>query len=360
MRKTAALILSCMLLLTACGQGGEAWQEQYDLGVRYLSEGNYQEAIVAFTAAIEIDPKRPEAYIGRGDAYMALGTAEALSNAVADYEEAVRLNGEAEGENPQWKLLELYVRQGDLERAAALVEEARQEDDLTARQQVQDLWSDLVEKGEISAAVALYQLDCCEAYVVELLEEGLAVLLPYSLIEETTVGGMPFLTMEIHNLGSYDASFSRAEQRESSTDGPPYWRRVRYQDQVYVFMTQDTDQAYVDSINLEYFPDYEQFPSPFWLSTWGLAGGESYEEVLVKMGVPTAWIGFFLETDRLYLHVNGDRCFLELSFDYYDEEEREISLLWVWEEEYAALDLGFDRERGFLGDVWLRHFPAEN
>lgn len=29
------------------------WQEQYDLGLRYLSEGNYEEAIIAFTAAIE-------------------------------------------------------------------------------------------------------------------------------------------------------------------------------------------------------------------------------------------------------------------------------------------------------------------
>lgn len=40
------------------------------MGVRYLSEGNYEEAIIAFTAAIEIDPKRAEAYVGRGDAYV--------------------------------------------------------------------------------------------------------------------------------------------------------------------------------------------------------------------------------------------------------------------------------------------------
>ena len=49
------------------------WQEQYDLGVKYLSEGNYQEAIIAFTAAIEIDPKRPDAYTGLADAYIAQG-----------------------------------------------------------------------------------------------------------------------------------------------------------------------------------------------------------------------------------------------------------------------------------------------
>ena len=66
------------LLLTACGESIEAqWQEQYDLGVRYLSDGNYEEAIIAFTAAIEIDPKQPDAYMGASEAYMAMGDTEA-------------------------------------------------------------------------------------------------------------------------------------------------------------------------------------------------------------------------------------------------------------------------------------------
>lgn len=43
------------------------WQEQYDLGVRYLNDGNYEEAIIAFTAAIEIDPKKPQAYDKRSE-----------------------------------------------------------------------------------------------------------------------------------------------------------------------------------------------------------------------------------------------------------------------------------------------------
>ena len=41
--------------------------------MRYLNEGNYQEAVIAFKAAIKIDPKRPEAYLGAAEAYVGLG-----------------------------------------------------------------------------------------------------------------------------------------------------------------------------------------------------------------------------------------------------------------------------------------------
>ena len=93
-RISAAAILAVFcLLLSSCGQSAPTWQEQYDLGVRYLSEGNYEEAIIAFTAAIEIDPKRAEAYVGRGDAYIGSGeTADNLTAALADYEAALELD----------------------------------------------------------------------------------------------------------------------------------------------------------------------------------------------------------------------------------------------------------------------------
>ena len=71
------LIIVLVLVLCACGQkAGAAWQEQYDLGMKYLSEGNYEEAIIAFTAAIELDPKRPEAYSKAAEAYVGLGDFE--------------------------------------------------------------------------------------------------------------------------------------------------------------------------------------------------------------------------------------------------------------------------------------------
>ena len=68
------LVLALLLGLCACAQGVSTWQEQYDLGIRYLSEGKYEEAILAFAAAIEIDPMQAETYLNLADAYWALGS----------------------------------------------------------------------------------------------------------------------------------------------------------------------------------------------------------------------------------------------------------------------------------------------
>ena len=130
MKRICSWLLTIVLVLwlCACGQqgggaGGDDWQSQYDLGVRYLSEGNYEEAIIAFTAAIEIDPMRPEAYVGRGGAYIGSGeTAENLAAALADYEEAVALD---ETNAAAWLgIADVYIRQGDYDKALEILREA--------------------------------------------------------------------------------------------------------------------------------------------------------------------------------------------------------------------------------------------
>ena len=78
-------IAAAILLLLAAGLGifvllggnSDPWQDQYDLGMRYLSEGNYEEAVLAFLAAIDIDPNRPEAYKRAAKAYIKLDDYEA-------------------------------------------------------------------------------------------------------------------------------------------------------------------------------------------------------------------------------------------------------------------------------------------
>lgn len=48
----------------------KALQEQLDLGNKYLNELDYEQAIVAYEAAIEIDPMSVEAYLGLADTYL--------------------------------------------------------------------------------------------------------------------------------------------------------------------------------------------------------------------------------------------------------------------------------------------------
>ena len=98
------------------------WQEQYDLGQQYLLEENYEEAIVAFTAAIEIDPKQADAYLERGDAYILSGETEENSTQVlADYRQVLEMD-----ETNAFAYLgvaDVYIRQGDYETALEVLNE---------------------------------------------------------------------------------------------------------------------------------------------------------------------------------------------------------------------------------------------
>ena len=122
MKKITGFFFALLLLfqLGACGQNTPTWEEQYDLGVRYLSEGNYDEAIIAFTAAIEIDPKRAEAYVGRGDAYIGSGeTEENLVAALSDYQTALELASTQA--NIYLRIADCYVAMGDIPSAVEIL-----------------------------------------------------------------------------------------------------------------------------------------------------------------------------------------------------------------------------------------------
>lgn len=79
MKKIIALFNALVLLacLCACKSTADRWQEQYDLGVRYLSDGEYEEAIIAFNAAIEIDPMQADAYLNLANAYIGMNDFDA-------------------------------------------------------------------------------------------------------------------------------------------------------------------------------------------------------------------------------------------------------------------------------------------
>ena len=123
-KRILSVILAAALVLGLFGCSGATkpptWQEQYDLGLRYLSEGNYEEAIIAFTAAIEIDPKQALAYVGRGDAYGQLeSTKENLTAMAEDYEMALTLDNQLT--DLYWKLYEAYLQLGKDKKAERIL-----------------------------------------------------------------------------------------------------------------------------------------------------------------------------------------------------------------------------------------------
>ena len=77
----AAVLLAAMLL-TACASKAATATDKIELGQKYLTELNYTEAVASFTEAIKLDPDNIQAYMGRAEAYVALGE---YDKALADY-----------------------------------------------------------------------------------------------------------------------------------------------------------------------------------------------------------------------------------------------------------------------------------
>lgn len=61
------------IILIAAGGANAAAKEQISLGDKYMKSEEYDEAIIAFNKAIEIDPNNSDAYIRLADAYKAVG-----------------------------------------------------------------------------------------------------------------------------------------------------------------------------------------------------------------------------------------------------------------------------------------------
>ena len=75
-------IVLVAVLLTSCGSKAATATDKIELGQKYLTELNYTEAIASFTEAIKLDPNNIQAYMGRAEAYVALGE---YDKALADY-----------------------------------------------------------------------------------------------------------------------------------------------------------------------------------------------------------------------------------------------------------------------------------
>jgi tetratricopeptide (TPR) repeat protein len=75
-----------LLIFLLGGCAGNQYQKQLDLGYKFLQEEKYEEAIIAMNKAIDIDDKRPEAYIGLGDVFVT----RCDENTVSDASDALK------------------------------------------------------------------------------------------------------------------------------------------------------------------------------------------------------------------------------------------------------------------------------
>lgn len=260
MKRMTVLLATMLILLTACGQKASTptWQEQYNLGLRYLSEGNYEEAIIAFTAAIEIDPKQALAYVGRGDAYV--GTAQLSAtdtqnseeltedellnyqNAVTDYLAAIELDET----NPEIyeKAAEVYILLGDTDAAIEILQRGVE---ATDDERLQEYLDELMDNGPLT--VLTYQA----AYK----PDGTLFEYEYYFYDEN--GYM--IRQEETNINDYDGSSVVMVDNwiyDVSTDSWAYIPdRQRY----------DTDEEWEDARETLY--QMEQGTFDYWVGSYG-------------------------------------------------------------------------------------------
>ncbi len=134
---TVLLVLT-ILLVSGCKKKMTV-QDYLDLGEKYLTEANYEEAIVAFTKAIEIDPKQAAAYEKRAEVYIAHIQADGMDDASqwtdevrgyyasgeADYLKVIELEPKTV-ENYE-KLADLYLLAGETEKAIEILKKGYEE-----------------------------------------------------------------------------------------------------------------------------------------------------------------------------------------------------------------------------------------
>ena len=152
--KMMCFLLALLGLLSACSahsvdaeeQSAPTWQSRYDLGVRYLSDGRYEEAILAFTAAIEIDPKNAQAYEQRGDAYWELAQSaqgseqtDAYRSAAEDYESAMQWGSETD--ELYRRAADAYYGAQDYEKAESYYEKLLEKDEDVLARLIECSWA---------------------------------------------------------------------------------------------------------------------------------------------------------------------------------------------------------------------------
>ena len=122
MKKIVSWMLCLILVLSLCGcSRQDSYEEKYNLGMKYLGEEAYEEAVAAFSTAIKIDKKQAPAYVGRADAYTALAAEDYsyYEAAEADYRQAIALDDT--DDDVYRKLANVYITEGKTDEAREIL-----------------------------------------------------------------------------------------------------------------------------------------------------------------------------------------------------------------------------------------------
>lgn len=113
-----ALIIFLLMLLVACGKKTMTIDDYLTLGNKYLLEENYEQAVVAFMAVIEIEPRNIEANTALGDIYV---KTKEYEKAIEYYEKVCEIDNTIS--DCYLKLAECYVLLERPEQAIACLKE---------------------------------------------------------------------------------------------------------------------------------------------------------------------------------------------------------------------------------------------
>ncbi|MBR5640654.1 MAG: tetratricopeptide repeat protein [Firmicutes bacterium] len=169
--------LLALFTLSACDESGAeageavSWQDYYNQGAELFAEGNYDEAIAAFSEAIGLDPEQVLAYIGRGDSYVhkitisSVELEENLAKARADYEEALaRDGGSAEA---YLGMADVLIRTEEFQEAWNLLEDAQRKS--VTSDQIQEKIKEFEGGKYVDSSAQLRRKDSFDANTGELI-----------------------------------------------------------------------------------------------------------------------------------------------------------------------------------------------
>lgn len=249
--KVIALWFCAILVLTGCAGKAESYQDKYDLGVKYVSEGNYEEAIIALNAAIEIDPKQVDAYLTLANIYIQQNNTDA---AVAVIEQGLAALGSDESLSNKLEELTTTTTTTDQEQSAETSSTERTPESFAEREKpfeeldaylqgvIQQAVTAVINNDE-QALVALCNDETfgrsktvgvytrIDNYKVYFFHTDNLYDLSIDIREENGVAYMANVSGRIGNDAPYTYTFSRAEGHTQSWiwNGPFTMRYVWYQ-----------------------------------------------------------------------------------------------------------------------------------